>query len=116
MLGRPRSGAVRLAPATEDLGLAEGVETAISAMILLDIPVWAALGSERFPHVAIPPSVSRLTLLPDNDRAGRLAVPLSEEAHVADGRRIRTTWPWNNRNDWNDVLRIDGGEGDDRPR
>jgi len=110
LLGHPQAGAVRLAPATEALGIAEGVETAISAMILLGIPVWAALGSERFPHVATPQSVSRLVLLPDNDRAGRIAVPLSMKAHAAPGRRIETIWPWNGRNDWNDVLRL-GGKG-----
>src|SRR3546814_9504080 len=34
LLGHPRTGAVRLAPATDTLGIAEGIETAISAMIL----------------------------------------------------------------------------------
>lgn len=110
MLGRPKTGAVRLAPATEELGLAEGVETAISAMILLGIPVWAALGNERFPHVTIPKSVNRLILLPDNDHAGHLAVPLTQQALAAEGRQIRPLWPWHGLNDWNDVLR-EGGEG-----
>ena len=111
-LGRPKAGAVRLAPATDELGLAEGVETAISAMILLDIPVWAALGSERFPQVAIPASVTRLTLLPDNDAAGRLTVPLSQQALAAEGRHIEPRWPWYGLNDWNDVLRMLGGKGE----
>lgn len=110
LLGHPCGGAVRLAPATETLGVAEGVETAVSAMILLGIPVWATLGNERLPHVAIPKSVTRLILLPDNDNAGRLAVPLATEAHKARGRQIDTIWPWHGRNDWNDVLR-EGGKG-----
>lgn len=110
MLGRPRSGAVRLATVDDELGIAEGVETAISAMTLLGIPVWAALGSERFPHIAIPGTVRRLILLPDNDRAGRLSVPLAEQAHAADSRLIETIWPWRALNDWNDVLRLEGRE------
>ena len=110
LLGHPRTGAVRLAPATDTLGIAEGIETAISAMILLGIPVWAALGNERIPRIATPDSVSRLILLPDNDRAGRLAVPLAMKAQAVSGRRIETIWPWNDRNDWNDVLRH-GGKG-----
>lgn len=110
MLGHPCRGAVRLVPATDTLGIAEGVETAISAMILLGIPVWAALGNERFPHLSIPEAVSRLILLPDNDHAGRLAVRLATDAHNAPGRHIDTIWPWGGRNDWNDVLRA-GGKG-----
>lgn len=110
LLGQPCAGAVRLATATDTLGIAEGVETAISAMILLGIPVWAALGNERLPYVAIPRSVTRLIMLPDNDNAGRRAVPLATEAHMATGRQIDTIWPWHGRNDWNDVLR-EGGKG-----
>src|SRR3546814_10009761 len=79
-------------------------------MILLGIPVWAALGNERIPRIATPDSVSRLILLPDNYRAGRLAVPLAMKAQAVSGRRIETIWPWNDRNDWNDVLRH-GGKG-----
>lgn len=111
MLGCPGAGAVRLATSTDTLGLAEGVETAISAMILLGIPVWASLGSERFPHIDIPRTVTRLLLLPDNDAAGHLAVPLATEAHAMPGRRIDTDWPWHGLNDWNDTLRMERGGG-----
>ena len=107
MLGRPGAGAVRLAPANDILGLAEGVETALSAIILLGIPVWAALGNERLPHVAVPQSVKHLILLPDNDAAGQLAVRLAIEAHAKRGRHIDTIWPWRGLNDWNDVLRAE---------
>lgn len=110
LLAHPCAGAVRLTPATDTLGIAEGVETAISAMILLGIPVWATLGSERFPLIAIPKSVTRLILLSDNDHAGRIAVPLAQQAHMVVGRTIETIWPWSGRNDWNDVLR-EGGKG-----
>ncbi|MGE4307388.1 MAG: toprim domain-containing protein, partial [Novosphingobium sp.] len=104
-LAQPGRGAVLLAPATEVLGLAEGVESALSAMILLGIPVWATLGSERFPHVAVPETVTRLILLPDADRAGRIGADKASEAHVVPGRTIETIWPPAPFNDWNDVLR-----------
>ena len=42
LLGRPGSGCVRLAPVGDCLGLAEGVETALSAMQLLGFPVCPA--------------------------------------------------------------------------
>lgn len=113
MLGRPRSGAVRLTAATDELGLAEGVESAVSAMILLGIPVWATLGSERFSHVTVPGTVQRLILLPDNDNAGRHGAALAAQAHCAADRRMEILWPWRGLNDWNDVLRAErkGGRG-----
>lgn len=110
MFGRPGRGAVRLAPAGDILGLAEGAESALSAMILLRIPVWAALGAERLARVEVPLSVRRLVLLADNDRAGRLAADAALIAHAAPGRMIETLWPWHGLNDWNDVLRA-GGKG-----
>ncbi|WP_343889102.1 DUF7146 domain-containing protein [Sphingomonas oligophenolica] len=116
MLGRPARGAVMLADATDVLGLAEGVETALSAMILLGIPVWAVLGNERFPRIAVPTTVDRLVLLPDNDRAGRRAEDIAREAHERPGRTIETIWPWHGLNDWNDVLRMEGERGGERRR
>lgn len=110
MLGRPGRGAVMLAPATDRLGLAEGVETALSAMILLGIPVWATLGNERLGHVAIPDTVTRLILLPDNDQGGLIGVAKAVEVYAMRGRTIETLWPPAGFNDWNDALRA-GGKG-----
>ena len=108
MLGRPGRGAVMLAPATDTLGLAEGIETALSAILLLDIPVWATLGNERLPHIAIPDTVTRLILLPDNDRGGRIGAAKAMEAYARPGRTIEVLWPPQGFNDWNDVLRAEG--------
>ena len=104
LLGQPGRGAVRLFQPFDLLGLAEGVETAMSAAALLQIPVWAVLGNERFPHIAIPPSVTRLILLPDNDRAGRRGAAAACAALGSD-MKVETLLPWSGRNDWNDVLR-----------
>jgi putative DNA primase/helicase len=103
-LGRPLGGAVCLQPAGPCLGLAEGVESAASASILLGIPVWAALGSERLHQVRIPDPVERLILLPDNDLAGRRAERLALSAYRSRPFAVETLWPWSGLNDWNDVL------------
>ena len=110
MLGHPGGGAVMLAPATDTLGLAEGIETALSAILLLAIPVWATLGNERLARIAIPDSVTRLILLPDNDRGGRIGAAKAMEAYAMPGRTIETLWPPQGYNDWNDCLRA-GGKG-----
>ncbi|MDE8652310.1 DUF7146 domain-containing protein [Novosphingobium album (ex Liu et al. 2023)] len=110
MLGRPRGGAVMLAPVGTILGLAEGIETAVSAMVLLDIPVWATLGSERLARIVIPVSVTHLILLPDNDNAGRIGAAKALEAYAMPGRTIELIWPPAGCKDWNDALRS-GEEG-----
>lgn len=104
-LGRLHDGAVRLSPAGPELGLAEGIETAMSATALLGIPVWAALGSSRLHAVGIPPSVKRLVLLPDNDGAGHLAAKKASLAYSRSDLDLSIEWPPDGFNDWNDVLR-----------
>jgi hypothetical protein len=111
-LGRPLAGAVRLAPARTVLGLAEGIETALSAMTLLDIPVWATLGNERLSRIRLPDAIEHLVLLPDTDKAGRAGAHLAEQVHARPGRSIETRFPWFGLNDWNDVLRRVVANGD----
>lgn len=102
-LGKPRSGAVRLFKAGRTLGIAEGIETAKSAAAMLGVPVWAALGSERFPAIDIPFDVSRLLLLPDRGPAGERGASLARQAHVRTGRTIETLLPPDDHDDWNDA-------------
>lgn len=111
LLGRPRDGAVRFGSPVKTLGLAEGWETAWSAHIILGIPVWATLGSERFPHITIPDAVDRLVLLPDNDDAGTSGANKAMAAHAAPGRTIGILPVRDGFNDWNDLLRGGGEEG-----
>ncbi|PNU03790.1 DUF7146 domain-containing protein [Novosphingobium guangzhouense] len=109
-MGRPANAAVILAEATSELGLAEGVETALSAMMLFGIPVWATLGSDRLHQVTIPSNVTRLVLFPDNDPAGARGSMRAVQSHKRPGRTIETAFPPAFFKDWNDVLRL-GGEG-----
>lgn len=109
-LGRPDRAAVMLGTATSVLGLAEGVETALSAMILFGIPVWATLGAERLDQIAIPNRVRQLILFPDNDMAGEIGAANAIKAYAIPGRDIAVEFPPTGFKDWNDVLR-EGGEG-----
>lgn len=104
-LGSPGSGAVRFAyPDGGRLGLAEGNETALSAMQMFNIPCWATLGNERFGLVTIPESVRQLYLFVDNDAGGHLAEERAREAYACEGRLIVTRRPELTGDDWNDVL------------
>jgi hypothetical protein len=110
-LGRPLRGAVQLFPVQTTLGLAEGIESALSAAHRLGIPVWAVLGAERLDRIAIPDCVTRLVLLADNDRAGHRAVAQALEAYARPGRRIECRWPPAPHNDWNDLDQAEAEEG-----
>ena len=104
-LGSLQQGAVRLAtPLGGRLGLAEGIETALSAMQLFGVPCWATLGNERFGLVTIPESVRELHLFVDNDPGGDLAEERAREAYACADRNITTMRPTNVDEDWNDVL------------
>jgi hypothetical protein len=100
--GALRAGAVRLGPAGDVLGLAEGVETALSAMQITGVPVWACLGSFRMCRVAVPDAVQELHLFGDNDDPGRDAVERAAHAHRH--RRVVIHFPPDQCPDWNDVL------------
>lgn len=102
-LGPLGRGAVRLGGVAPKLGLAEGIETALSASALFDVPCWATLGTERFRHVALPEEVTELLLFLDNDEGGRRAEALAREAngHIPS---IEAHYPRRRGDDWNDVL------------
>lgn len=105
-LGSLGCGAVRLVPAQQGrLGLAEGIESALSAMQLFGIPCWATLGNERFGLVAIPESVCELYLFIDNDAGGAVAEQRARKAYAASNRLIHSRVPATPGFDWNDELK-----------
>jgi hypothetical protein len=104
-LGSLGEAAVRLfAPVSGKLGLAEGIESAMSAYALTGIPVWATLGNERFGLVSIPESVTELHLFVDHDAGGELAAVRGLGAYECKGRTIQVRKPSSCDTDWNDEL------------
>lgn len=104
-LGSLGEGAVRLFPVVGGrLGLAEGIESAMSAYALTGVPSWATLGNERFGLVRIPESVTELHLFVDHDAGGEHAASRGLEAYAREGRTIRVRKPSSPVTDWNDEL------------
>ena len=104
-LGSLASGAVRLfEPIDGRLGLAEGIESALAAKALTQIPCWASLGNERFGLVSIPESVRELHLFVDHDPGGELAEERARSAYACENRTIITRRPRAEGKDWNDAL------------
>lgn len=68
------------------LVVAEGVETMLSAMILLDVPFGVAvLSAGNMPFLAVPEWVEKVTVAMDNDAPGRAAAQALREALDACG-------------------------------
>ena len=103
-LGLIGSAAIRLAPATDELGLAEGIEDALSAMEWFGTPTWALGGVERLAFVAIPERVRRVIVYADRGRAAERLLEKARDHLTANGRELIPRVPQHH-DDWNDAWR-----------
>ena len=108
MLGEtPRGSAVRLGTIADGvLGIAEGIETALAASILFNIPVWATLFADSLSQFVPPAEVSRLLVFGDNDANHHGQWAAHGAARTAANRKIAVEVhiPPTSGEDWNDVL------------
>lgn len=63
-----RGAAVRLFDPADTLGVAEGIETAIAAFELFDVPTWATISASIMEGFVPPPGVQHLIVFADHDR------------------------------------------------
>ena len=103
-LGLIGTAAIRLAPATDELGLAEGIEDALSAMEWFGTPTWALGGVERLAFVAIPERVRRVIVYADRGRAAERLLEKARDHLTANGRELIPRLPQHH-DDWNDAWR-----------
>jgi len=88
------------------MGLAEGVETALSAMQMTGMTVWASLGASRLHNVELPPEVEQVHIFADNDEPGRAAARRAGQMHANTGREVLLRSPPDQCGDWNDFLNL----------
>lgn len=109
-LGAQGVGAVRLKSAIGDvLGLAEGIETALSASQMYAMPVWAVLSAARLSAIEIPRSVKFLHIFGDPGEAGQTQAFRAADDYEAKGFHVETYFPQAHFNagskaDFNDVI------------
>lgn len=108
-LGPLWGGAVRLtldgAPPPEVV-VAEGIETAASAGLLLTLPAWAAVSAGNMAAGLILPEIVRtVTIAADPDTPGRPAARDAAARWRAEGRVVRIAMPDKPGADFNDLLR-----------
>lgn len=104
MLGN--GGVVRLVPdenVTTGLGIAEGIETAMSAMQIAGwVPVWAATSAGAISTFPVLDGIECLTIFSDADQAGEKAARACTERWTEAGREV-TVHRAPAGCDWNDV-------------
>lgn len=67
MYGRIKGGSIHLYRANGVLGVAEGIETAIAAKMLYDIPTWALMSTSIMKSFTPPHGTKELVVFADND-------------------------------------------------
>jgi putative DNA primase/helicase len=102
----PDNVEIRLADPGPILGIAEGIETALSASSLFHVPVWAAISAPLLKKWRPPTGVKKVTIFGDNDKnftgqetAYSLARSLESDVEV------EVKIPTLPGQDWNDVLK-----------
>lgn len=86
MLGPVAGGAVRLAPHPEDgrIGVAEGIETALSAQQIFGVPTMAALSADGLRRWQWPAGTAHVTIFADAGPAGmQAAASLADQLNIA---------------------------------
>ena len=103
----PVGGAIRLSHSAETMGVAEGIETALSAMVRDDVPVWSTYSAGNLVKFVPPPHVKCLIIYADNDRSYAGASAAYALAHLLTQQRkviCEVRMPDAPDTDWNDVL------------
>ena len=104
--------AVRLFEPTDELALAEGIETALAVHLATGKPVWAALSAGNLERLWLPESVRNVCVYADNDAGGHfdgqafayaLARRLKKDEHRSGPRRVQVFVPKEPGTDWADV-------------
>lgn len=104
-LGPVRGAAVRLHQAGDRLVIAEGIESALAASVLLRMPAWAAVSAGNMrDSLALPASVREVVIAADHDRPGLDAAKAAARRWIAEGRSVRIAKPDREGDDFADLL------------
>lgn len=78
------------------LGLAEGIETALAASVLFDVPAWATISAGGMERALLPPEITEVWIFADNDpsRTGlAAATALARRLIVREKRTVKIYLP-----------------------
>ena len=113
MAGLPIAGAaIRLTAVSEVLGIAEGVETALGASELFEMPVWSCVSAQGIESLEPPAGVHEIVIFADNDEnfAGQAAAYRAAHRLKLRGFGVEVCIP-PQPGDWLDELNRRAGRG-----
>jgi len=105
-LGMVAGAAVRLAPVADRLVIGEGLETSVSAGLMLKAPAWAAISAPNLEFkLKLPDSIREIVVAADHDGPGLKAARAALARWRAEGRAVKIARPQTPGADFNDLWR-----------
>ncbi len=107
-LDHARSVAIRMFPVASTLGIAEGIETALSAHQIYNVNTWATMTANFMKKFRVPAGVKHLIIFADRDENSATGLAAAYEcAHANllaknDLQRVSVYWP--DHDDFNNML------------
>lgn len=98
-------GAVRLGRPGPILGIAEGIETALSAKQIYSLPVWATLGASRLGALRLPDIVETVIIFADNGERGKAEAEKAAKIYADQDRTFQIEYPPDGLSDFNEVVK-----------
>src|ERR1700744_67748 len=93
-LGPMGAAAIRLKmPAGDQLGLAEGIETALSANQLYMVPTWATCSANRLGKIEIPDNIRSIVIFGDSGAVGRREAFAAADIYEKRGLQVEIVFP-----------------------
>jgi phage/plasmid primase-like uncharacterized protein len=114
-LGMVAGAAVRLAPIADRLVIGEGIETSISAGLMMGAPAWAAISAPNLEFkLKLPASIKEIIVAADHDGPGLKAARAALARWRAEGRAVKIARPQKPGEDFNDLWRSRGSAENER--
>ncbi len=117
MQGLPLAGAaIRLTPVSRSLGIAEGIETALAAAELFEVPTWSCISTSGIESFEPPQGVKHVVIFADHDAnyAGQAAAYRAAHRLALKGYEVEVIVP-PDPGDWLDHLIRTKSKLDERP-
>ena len=93
--------------ADEEVVVAEGLESLLSALLLMDLRCGAAALGPNLKGLVLPRSVRKIHIAADNDETGRGSASCAAELWRSRGLCVRESYPVREGEDFNDVLKLE---------